>query len=66
MDRQTDGRTEGQTNTTKYIISLALRLINIHFHTSDACLRGPPGLANGKPEQCHNAPVGPLKAVFTN
>ncbi len=29
-------------------------------------LRGPPGLANGKPEQCHNAPVGPLKDVFTN
>ena len=29
-------------------------------------LRGPPGLANGNHEQCQNAPVGPLKNVFTN
>ena len=28
-------------------------------------LGAPPGLANGKPEQCQNAPVGPLKALFT-
>ncbi len=38
----------------------------LSFLNNITLLRGPPGLANGKPEQCQNAPVGPLKDVFTN
>ncbi len=51
----------GKPNHGFMILKMTLNNVYIYEH-----LRGPPGLANGKPEQCQNAPVGPLKDVFTN
>ena len=47
------------------IIQHKLKVIEWCPIAGSKTLRGPPGLANGKPEQCQNATVGPLKDVFT-